>query len=115
VRLSAEFEFWEADRQEQIPISQRQDRFDQNAPHAYAERLFINWLLSNDGQTAFTRALSRPTRRLHLDAHWTKEFGHLSTKEVLIPQNNDDRENGSEETVLRVRKPAMKLAEKLFQ
>ena len=53
---------------------------------------FINSLLSNDGQTAFTRVLGRATRRLDLDTHWTKEFGHLSTKEALIPQKNDDRE-----------------------
>ena len=58
--------------------------------------------------------VTRP-RRLDLDTQWTKEFGHLSTKEALIPQKNDDRGNGSEETVLRVRKPAMKLAEKFFQ
>ena len=113
--MSAEFEFSAADRQEQIPISQRQDRVDQNAPHANAATLFIDWLLSNDGQPAFTRALGRPTRRLYLDTHWTKEFGHLSTKGALIRQKNDGRENGSEQTVLRVRKPAMKQAEKLFQ
>jgi hypothetical protein len=59
--------------------------------------------------------LGRPTRRLDVDTHWTKEFGHLSTKEALIPQKNDGRENGSEQTMLRVRKPAMKQAEKLFQ
>ncbi len=63
----------------------------------------------------FTRALGQPTRRLDLDTHWTKEFRHVSTKKALIPQKNNDRQNGSEETVLRVRKPAMKLAEKLFQ
>jgi hypothetical protein len=80
-----------------------------------AATLFLNCLLSKDGQTAFSRALGQSTHRLDVDTQWTKEFGHLSTKEALIPQKNGDSENGSEQTVLRVRKPAMKLAEKLFQ
>ncbi|MGE5307202.1 MAG: hypothetical protein ACM3TN_28165 [Alphaproteobacteria bacterium] len=45
-----------------------------------------------DGQSTFTRAFRRATRRLDLDTHWTKEFSHLSTKEALIPQKNDERE-----------------------
>jgi hypothetical protein len=44
-----------------------------------------------------------------------KEFGHLFTKEALTAEKCDEMENGSEEMVLRVRKPAMKLAEKLFK
>jgi len=68
-----------------------------------------------DGETAFTRALGRPTRRLDVDAQWTKEFGHAPPKEAWPPQKYDERKNGSEEMGLRVRKPAVKLAEKLFQ
>jgi hypothetical protein len=34
---------------------------------------------------------------------------------MLTAEKYDEMENGSEEMVLRVRKPAMKLAEKLFQ
>jgi hypothetical protein len=45
----------------------------------------------------------------------TKEFGHVSAKEALAPEKCDEMGNGSEEMVLRVRKPAMKLAERLFQ
>jgi hypothetical protein len=56
--------------------------------------------------------LGHPARRLDLDTQWTKEFGHVSAKEALT---HTKMENGSEETVLRVRKPAMKLAEKFFQ
>lgn len=87
----------------------------ETAPHPYAARLFINRLLSKDGQTAFTRALGRPTRRLDVETHSTKEFGHVSAKEALTPEKYHEMENGSEEMGLRVCKPAMKLAEKLFQ
>ena len=86
-----------------------------NAPHPNAGRVFLNWLLSKDGQTAFTKALGQPTRRFDVDTQWTKEFGHVSAKEALTPEKFDELENGSEEVVNKVRKPAMALAEKLFQ
>lgn len=86
-----------------------------NAPHPNAATLLINWLLSKDGQTAFTRASGQPTRGLDADAQWTKEFGHVSPKEALTPEKYDEMNNGSEKMLLRVRKPAMKLAEKNFQ
>jgi len=86
-----------------------------NAPHPNAGKLFLNWLLSKEGQTAFTKALGQPTRRLDVETHWTREFGHVSAKESLTPEKYGELENGSEEVVLKVRKPAMALAEKLFQ
>jgi ABC-type Fe3+ transport system substrate-binding protein len=77
--------------------------------------VFVNWLLSKEGQTAVTKALGQPTRRFDVDTRWTKEFGHTSAKEVLTPEKFDELENGSEEVVNKIRKPAMVLAEKLFQ
>jgi iron(III) transport system substrate-binding protein len=86
-----------------------------NAPHPNAAKVFVNWLLSRDGQTAFTKALGQPTRRLDVDTKWTKDFGHPSAKDVLTPERFDELENGSEEVVVKFRKPAMILAEKMFQ
>ncbi len=63
----------------------------------------------------FNRALGQPTRRLDVDRQSTKEFGRVSAKEALTPEKYDEMEDGSEERGLRARKPAMKLAEKLFQ
>ena len=34
-----------------------------NAPHPNASKVFVNWLLSKEGQTVFTKALGQPTRR----------------------------------------------------
>jgi len=87
----------------------------ENAPQPNASTLFINWLLSKNGQTAFTRASARPTRGLDVDAQWTKECGRVSPKETLSPEKYDEMENGSQEIGLKVCKPAIKLAEKLFQ
>jgi ABC-type Fe3+ transport system substrate-binding protein len=78
-------------------------------------KVFVNWLLSKEGQTAVTRALGQPTRRFDVDTKWTKEFGHPSAKEVLTPEKFDELENGSEEVVEKYRRPAMQLAEKLIK
>jgi iron(III) transport system substrate-binding protein len=86
-----------------------------NAPHPNASKVFVNWLLSKEGQTRVTKALGQPTRRFDVDTRWTKEFGHASAKEVLTPEKYDELENGSEDVVIRFRKPAMQVAEKLFQ
>ena len=86
-----------------------------NAPHPNAAKVFVNWLLSKEGQTAVTKALGQPTRRFDVDTKWTKEFGHPSAKEFLTPEKFDELENGSEEVVVKYRKPAMALAEKLFK
>jgi iron(III) transport system substrate-binding protein len=86
-----------------------------NPPHPNAAKVFVNWLLSKEGQTGVTKALGQPTRRFDVDTKWTKEFGHPSAKDVLTPEKFDELENGSEEVVAKYRKPAMLLAEKLFR
>lgn len=84
-------------------------------PHPNAATLFVNWLLSRDGQAALTKALGQPTRRFDVDTKWTKDFGHPSAKDVLTPERFDELENGSEDVVVKYRKPAMHIAEKLFK
>lgn len=86
-----------------------------NAPHPNAAKVFVNWLLSKEGQTAFSKALGQPTRRLDVDTRWTKEFGATAAKEALTPEKFDELENGSEAVVEKYRKPARKLAEKQFK
>ena len=86
-----------------------------NAPHPNASKVFVNWLLSKEGQTVFTKALGQPTRRFDVDTKWTKEHGHPAAKEFLTPEKFDELENGSEEVVIKYRKPAMAVAEKLFK
>jgi ABC-type Fe3+ transport system substrate-binding protein len=86
-----------------------------NQAHPNAAKVFVNWLLAKDGQSALTKALGQPTRRFDVDTKWTKDFGHPSAKDVLTPEKFDELENGSEEVVVKYRKPAMILAEKLFR
>jgi len=86
-----------------------------NPAHPNATKVFLNWLLSKDGQTALVKALGQPTRRFDVETKWTREFGHVAAKEVMTPEKYDELENGSEEIVNKYRKPAMQLAEKLFR
>jgi iron(III) transport system substrate-binding protein len=86
-----------------------------NQPHPNASKVFANWLLSKEGQTAVTKALGQPTRRFDVDTKWTREFGHPAAKEVLTPEKFDELENSSEDVVAKFRKPAMQLAERMFK
>jgi iron(III) transport system substrate-binding protein len=86
-----------------------------DAPHPNAAKVFVNWLLSRDGQSTFTKALGQPTRRFDVDTKWTKEHGQPAAKEFMTPEKFDELENNSEEVINKYRAPARKLAEKLFK
>lgn len=85
-----------------------------NMPHPNAARLFLNWLLSREGQEVFSRAMGQTTRRFDVDTSWAKEYGHTSAKESLTPERFFALENQSEEKIEKVRKPAAALARKLL-
>ena len=84
------------------------------APHPNASKVFINWLLSREGQEVFTGAMGQPTRRLDVDTAWTKQFGQIAAKDVLTPKRFFELENQSEEVIRTVRIPAAALAHKLL-
>src|SRR5581483_4649386 len=48
------------------------------APHANAAKVFVNWLLSRDGQTAYSSGLTQASRRLDVPR------GHLNP--LTVPQ-----------------------------
>lgn len=86
-----------------------------NAPHPNATKVFVNWLLSREGQAIFTKAMGQPTRRFDVDTQWTREFGHIAAKEILTPAKFHELENQSEEVVVKFREPASDLADTLFK
>ena len=85
-----------------------------DAPHPNASKIFINWILSREGQEVFGRAMGQATRRLDVDTTWTREVGHIAAKEVLTPERFVELENQSEERINTVRVPAAALARKLL-
>jgi ABC-type Fe3+ transport system substrate-binding protein len=86
-----------------------------NPPHPNATKLFVNWLLSREGQELATKALGQATRRLDVDTKALKEIGVLAAKDVMTLQDYLRSENQSEDKLDKVREPALKVAHKLLQ
>jgi ABC-type Fe3+ transport system substrate-binding protein len=85
-----------------------------NQPHPNATRVFVNWLLSRDGQEVFTRGMGVGTRRLDVDTHWLKEFGVIDAKDFLTREQFYKLENQSEEKIYKIREPGAAMARKLL-
>jgi iron(III) transport system substrate-binding protein len=85
-----------------------------NQPHPNATRVFINWLLSHDGQEVFARGMGVGTRRLDVETKWLKEFGVISGKDFLTLDQFYRLENQSEEKINKIREPAAVVARKLL-
>ena len=85
-----------------------------NPPHPNATKVFINWLLTKEGQEITTKALGQATRRLDVDTQWLKGLGVIPAKDNMSVKEYLDAENQSEEKLEKVRDPAIKVANKLF-
>ena len=85
-----------------------------NQPHPNATRVFINWLLSHDGQEVFARSMGVGTRRLDVETKWLKEYGVISAKDFLTLDQYYKLENQSEEKINKIREPAAAVARKLL-
>jgi len=86
-----------------------------NLPHPNATRLFVNWLLSKEGQEIFTRTMGQGTRRLDVDTKFLKEVGAVAAKDAgLTLEQYHKLENQSENKINKIRKPAAALARKLL-
>ncbi len=83
-------------------------------PHPNAAKVFVNWLLSKEGQEVFTKAMGQATRRLDVDTRWLNSVGVTPAKDNLTLQKYLQVENQSEEKLKKVREPASALAHKLF-
>jgi iron(III) transport system substrate-binding protein len=82
--------------------------------HPNATKVFVNWLLSRDGQDVVPRALGQATRRLDVDTKWLKESGVIAAKDRLTVRDYLQIENQSEEKLDKVREPALKAAQALL-
>jgi iron(III) transport system substrate-binding protein len=82
--------------------------------HPNATKVFVNWLLSREGQDVVPRALGQATRRVDVDTSWLKETGVIAAKDRLSVKEYLQIENQSEEKLDKVREPAVKLAQVLL-
>jgi iron(III) transport system substrate-binding protein len=85
-----------------------------NQPHPNATKVFINWLLSHDGQEVFTRSMGVGTRRFDVETKWLREYGVISGKDFLTLDQFHKLENQSEEKINKIREPAATVARKLL-
>lgn len=85
-----------------------------NLPHPNATRVFINWLLSHDGQEVFSRSMGVGTRRLDVETKWLREYGVISAKDFLTLDQYHKLENQSEEKINKIREPAAAFARKVL-
>ncbi|MGE5303180.1 MAG: ABC transporter substrate-binding protein [Alphaproteobacteria bacterium] len=82
--------------------------------HPNATKVFVNWLLSREGQEVVPRALGQATRRLDVDTKWLKESGVIAAKDRMTVKDYLQIENQSEEKLDKVREPALKAAQALL-
>jgi len=85
-----------------------------NQPHPNATRVFVNWLLSRDGQEVFARGMGVGSRRLEIDTKWLKDYGVIAAKDFMTPDQFYKYENQSEEKINKIREPAAIFARKLL-
>lgn len=83
-------------------------------PRPNATRVFVNWLLSRDGQEIFGRAMGVASRRLDVDTRWTQEFGVIAAKDGLSLDQYHRLENQSEEKIYKLREPGANAARRLL-
>jgi ABC-type Fe3+ transport system substrate-binding protein len=76
--------------------------------------VFVNWLLSRDGQEMFGRGMGVGSRRLEIDTKWLKDYGVIAAKDFMTPDQFYKYENQSEEKINKIREPAAAVARKLL-
>jgi ABC-type Fe3+ transport system substrate-binding protein len=85
-----------------------------NPPHPNATRVFVNWLLSRDGQEVFARGMGVGSRRYEIDTKWLRDYGVIAAKDFLTLDQYYKLENQSENKINKIREPAAAFARKLL-
>ena len=85
-----------------------------NSTRPNATRLFVNWLLSKEGQEVYGKSMGQATRRLDVDTKFLLEFGTRASKDFLSVEENQRRENSSEAVLTQLWPKAIKLANELL-
>ena len=86
-----------------------------NPPHPNAAKLFLNWLLSKEGQDFYGKAMKASTRRLDVDTKWLAEHGSVAAKDSLTLAEYNRVRNHLEDKYTKVRAPAGKFAEQILK
>lgn len=85
-----------------------------NPPHSNATKVFVNWLLSKEGQEIYSRVLLHGTRRLDVDTKWMAKQGVEASKDTISVKDNEKLRNYLEDKCVEVRLKSQKFAEKVL-
>ena len=77
--------------------------------HPNSTKVFVNWLLSRDGQEVFSRGLAQATRRLDVDTRWLRELGTIAAKDTLSVEDFWRVENQSKKNSIKFANPRKRL------
>ncbi len=83
-------------------------------PHPNAAKVFVNWLLSKEGQQVWSKTMGHATRRLDVDTKWMPKIGVRAAKDIISVEDFHKRENQTEDAYAAIRAPARKIARELF-
>src|SRR5215831_17476930 len=86
-----------------------------NAPHPDAAKVYINWLLSKEGQELYSRALTQGTRRLDVDIKWLAKFNTPAAKDITTPEEYEKVRFYGEDIITEWREPAGEFARKILK
>jgi len=85
-----------------------------NHPHPNAAKVYVNWLLSKEGQTLYSKVFGQATRRLDVDTTWMPEIGVRPAKDHITVDNFYKWNNALEDRDVAVRRPALEFARKIL-
>ena len=86
-----------------------------NAPHPNAAKVYINWLLSKEGQDLYGRALTQGSRRFDVDTKWLAKFHTPAAKDVTSPEEFEKVRFYGEDIITEWREPAGEFARKILK
>ena len=85
-----------------------------NAPHPNAAKVFVNWLLSKEGQELWGQAMIDATRRMDVDTKWLAKHDVVAAKDDMTVAEYHKFRNHLEDYCVKVRGPATELAKKIL-
>jgi ABC-type Fe3+ transport system substrate-binding protein len=85
-----------------------------NAPHPNAAKVFVNWLLSKDGQEVWGQVMNEGTRRTDVDTKWLAKHDVVAAKDDLSVEEYHKFRNHLEDFCVKIRGPATELAKKIL-
>ena len=86
-----------------------------NSPHPNAAKVYLNWLLSKEGQELYGRALTQGSRRFDVDTKWLARNNTPAAKDITTPEEFEKRRFYGEDVIQNWREPAGEFARKILK